>query len=354
MNSRERILAAIEHREVDRVPTDIWAVGEVWQKLHERFGSNQAAYSALHIDGIHGVGPRYTGPALPSGDNYGIAYYSGIWGTRTRPIQYATGLYYEQCFYPLADATSIDDLERFNWPKAEWFDYSQLAAQAAELHKTQVVSCGYMAPFTYHLYLRGLEQMLMDPLLDPDFTRHFLGRLSDFMYDHHRRIFEAADGLIDITQVTDDYGMQTGPMISLETFREFYKPHVARFAALAHEFGVKVFHHDDGAMRDFIPDLLEVGIDVLNPIQWRCPGMEIEGLKRDFGSRLCFHGGVDNQQTLPFGTPDDVRAEVRHLIDVLAGDRTGFILAPCHNIQACTPIENILAMYDEAHKYGKF
>jgi uroporphyrinogen decarboxylase len=97
-----------------------------------------------------------------------------------------------------------------------------------------------------------------------------------------------------------------------------------------------------------------MGIDILNPLQHNCPGMELEGLKRDFGGGLCFHGGVDNQRVLAFGTPEEVRAEVRHCIDALAYDRTGYILAPCHNIQALTPVESIIAMYDEAQKYGKF
>jgi uroporphyrinogen decarboxylase len=148
--------------------------------------------------------------------------------------------------------------------------------------------------------------------------------------------------------------MQTGPMISTAVFEEFFAPHLKRFCDLAHEFGLIVFHHDDGAIRPFIPRLIELGIDVLNPIQWRCAGMEVEGLKRDFGGRICFHGGIDNQQTLPFGSAADVRAEVRHMIDVLASDKTAYVVAPCHNIQAVTPVENIVAMYDEAHQYGRF
>jgi uroporphyrinogen decarboxylase len=96
-----------------------------------------------------------------------------------------------------------------------------------------------------------------------------------------------------------------------------------------------------------------MGIDILNPIQWRCPGMEMEKLKADFGKQLCFHGAVENQQILPFGTPAQVRAEVRHCLDSLASDGTGYILAPCHSLQANTPVENIIAMYDEAWHYGK-
>jgi uroporphyrinogen decarboxylase len=165
-------------------------------------------------------------------------------------------------------------------------------------------------------------------------------------------MFQACAGLLDTTQVTDDYGMQTGPLMSLEVFRAFYKPHLERFCDLAHQFNLKVFHHDDGAIRTFLPDLVEIGIDILNPIQWRCRGMDRLELKRTFGKRLCFHGGMDNQQTLPFGSAQDVRKEVRENIDILADDATGYVLAPCHNLQAITPMENILAMYDEAYQYG--
>jgi uroporphyrinogen decarboxylase len=166
-------------------------------------------------------------------------------------------------------------------------------------------------------------------------------------------MFEACEGLLDLTQVTDDYGMQTGPIMSLATFREFYLPHLKRFTDLAREFSIKVFHHDDGAIRDFLPDLAGIGVAIVNPIQWRCPGMDRAGLKRDFGRAFCFHGGIDNQHTMPFGTVEDVRGEVRDNIDLLACDGSGYVLAPCHNLQAITPIENIVAMYDEASRYGK-
>ena len=105
-------------------------------------------------------------------------------------------------------------------------------------------------------------------------------------------------------------------------------------------------------MRALLPRLVEMGIDILNPIQWRCGDWDLQALKEQVGQRLCFHGAVDNQQTLPFGTPADVRAEVKHLIATLAADRTGFILGPCHNLQAVTPVENILAMYEAAREYG--
>jgi uroporphyrinogen decarboxylase len=153
--------------------------------------------------------------------------------------------------------------------------------------------------------------------------------------------------------VTDDLGSQTGPMIGMNIYREFYAPQHKRFIDLCHEFGIKVFHHDDGSCREFLPLLVGMGIDILNPVQWACPGMDMRELKAEFGKRICFHGGVENQRIIPFGTPDEVRAEVRHCMDALAADGTGYILAPCHNIQGNVPVENILALYDEAWRYGK-
>jgi uroporphyrinogen decarboxylase len=352
MTSRERLLAAMNHDRCDRVPTDIWATDEVWQKLMPRFGSTrEQVYASLHIDAIVGIAPDYTGPAVPAlpDDEQG-----NFWGMRSRRISYQTGTYWEQSFFPLAEVRTVKDLDEYRWPRTGWFDYSTLARRAREARQGHVVECGYMAPFFYHNLLRGLETSLMDPLDDPELTHGIIDRVCGFFFEHHLSMFEACPGLIDIAQVTDDYGSQTGPLISLVTFREFYKPWLQRFIDLCHSFGIKVFHHDDGSIREFLPDLMTMGIDILNPVQHTCPGMEREGLKRDFGGRVCFHGGIDNQQVLPFGTPADVRREVRRSIDALAPDGTGYILAPCHNLQAVSPVENIVAMYEEAFDYGRF
>jgi uroporphyrinogen decarboxylase len=115
-----------------------------------------------------------------------------------------------------------------------------------------------------------------------------------------------------------------------------------------------VFHHDDGDCRTLLPALVEMGIDVLNPIQWRCGDWDLRALKRDYGGHFCFHSAVDNQQTLPFGSPDDIRAEVRMLVETLGSDGTGFIIAPCHNLQANTSVENIVALYEAAREFGTF
>jgi uroporphyrinogen decarboxylase len=141
-------------------------------------------------------------------------------------------------------------------------------------------------------------------------------------------------------------------MISPRHIEEFLVPGMKRMIDLAHGAGAFVFHHDDGSCRRILPRLIELGIDILNPIQWRCPGMEREGLKKDFGDRLVFHGAVDNQYTLPFGKVEEVRAEVRENLRIL-GEGGGFILGPCHNIQPLTPVENVLAMYETGTEAGR-
>ena len=140
-------------------------------------------------------------------------------------------------------------------------------------------------------------------------------------------------------------------MYSQAHIREFFIPRMKKVMDLAHQAGAFVFHHSDGAIRKIIPDMIESGIDILNPIQWRCKGMEREALKRDFGNKLIFHGGVDNQYTLAFGSVEEVRKEVMDNIRIL-GKGGGYILAPCHNIQAVSPPENIVAMYETGYENG--
>lgn len=347
MNHRERIMAAIHHERVDRWPTDIWAVPEVMTRLRAHYGvaANLGVYDALDIDGIIGVAPPYIGPALPHTPGYTV----NEWGMGNRPQAVDSATYEEQVFWPLAEAETIADLEAYAWPSLDWYDYSKLPELAAQF-EGRAVECGYTAAFFYHNLLRGLANSLEDPLLRPEFTEYLVQRLSDFFTEYHRRCFEALRGKLDLTQVTDDLGFQTGLLISPKVFDQFYAPAMRRAVDLAHSFGLTVFHHDDGDLRGLLPQLVGMGIDVLNPIQWRCGNWDLAALKAQYGAQVCFHGGVDNQFTLPFGTPGEVRAEVRRLKATLGADGTGYIIAPCHSIQALTPNENIWALYEAAHE----
>ena len=343
MNYRERVLAAINHQPLDRFPTDIWAVDEVRHRLKEQCGVSEwrGVLDALDIDGIIELNPPYVGPTLP---DLGDGLVQNAWGMVDRLQQYATGVYWEQVGYPLAEAETIADIDAYAWPDPDWYDYGALPDLCAAQGE-RVIGIGYTAIFFYHNKLRGLEQSMLDLAMRPEFSRHLIRRIADFFLEYHTRCYEAAGSAMHLTQVTDDYGSQTGLLISQRMFAEYYQGWMQRAMDLAKSYGHKVFHHDDGAIMPLIPTLVEMGIDILNPIQWRCKGMDREVIGREFGGEICFHGGVDNQETLPFGTAEDVREEVALNLAYLGQTGSGYILAPCHNIQANTPMENILAMY---------
>ncbi|HKJ26816.1 MAG TPA: uroporphyrinogen decarboxylase family protein, partial [Anaerolineales bacterium] len=343
--------AAISHKPVDRIPTDIWAVPEIWEKLQTYLGVQEkfAVYEKLGIDGIIELRPKYIGPSLPYEVDGGFKRDFQAWGLRYKKQIYPGGVYWETIHHPLAEAKTIQDLKAYQWPDPDWYDYSSVKEQAAQYPDRAILS-GYYAMFYYHNQLRGLETSLMDPALRPEFTHYLLERLGGFFYEYHTRIFEAAGDVVDLTQVTDDYGAQNNLLISPGMFDDFYREPVQRAIDLAHSFDIQVFHHDDGDIRKLLPRLVTMGIDVLNPIQWRCGDWDLDWLKREFGQKLCFHGGIDNQQTLPFGTVDDVKDEVHRIKAALGKNGTGLIIAPCHNIQANTPVENIVALYEAAQE----
>ena len=349
MNSRERVLTAIELGTPDRIPLDIWATVEVWQKLQEHFGTDdlEVIRQKLHIDGFANVGPAYVGPEIPV---YADGTIENYWGMRTSPREYEGGVYHEQSFYPLSFAATVHDLDEYRWPSADWFDFSGVREQC-EQSPDRAIMAGYFAPFYYHNLTRGLELSLIDLAMEPELAHAIIGRICDFYYDYAERLFEAGGGLIDVSQLTDDFGTQTGLMISTAMFDEFFDHHYRRLARLMKHHGVRIFHHDDGAMWELLPRLIDIGIDILNPIQYRCGNLDLDWLNDTYGDRVCFHGGVDNQEVLPFGSVDDVIAETRKCIETL-GRAGGYILAPCHNLQTVSPVENIIAMYETAHNEG--
>jgi uroporphyrinogen decarboxylase len=213
---------------------------------------------------------------------------------------------------------------------------------------------GYMSIWLIYSYIRGLEQSMIDMVAYPEITDYILGKITDFYIETHTALLDATDGLVDIVQVTDDFGSQSDIMISLDMFDRFFRKHYERMIKMVKSYGCKVFHHDDGAIMKIVPYMVDMGMDILNPIQWHLPGMDLDVLKKQYGDKLCFHGAIDNQDVLPFGTVADVRKEVTTCIEKLASDGTGFILAPCHNVQVITPTENFVEMYKTVNEIGYF
>ncbi len=247
-------------------------------------------------------------------------------------------------------ARSAEIERNYVWPSPDWWDYSGVAAELRGL-EAYPVQAGGSEPFLIYKDLRGAEQAFVDLVENPEIVHYCLDKLFALAYENTRRMFETIPGRVTFTYVAEDMGGQTDLMMSLAHIRAFLLPRMKRIIDLSHQGGAYVFHHNDGAIRRVIPEMVAAGIDLLNPIQWRCAGMEREALKRDFGAQVVFHGGMDNQRTLPFGTVDDVRREVLDNLRLL-GAGGGYILAPCHNIQALTPPENIVAMYETCYENG--
>jgi uroporphyrinogen decarboxylase len=347
MTPKERWLAVLSGGTPDRVPVDYWGTAEATLKVMDYLSCSSwwELIEKLHLDCPILAAPDYIGPATEPGcDMYGCRY---------KDVDYSTGVYSECVYHPLAAYNTIEEIEKaYTWPTADWFDYSVISDQI-QSREAYPVHGGGSEPFYVYTHLRGQEQAYMDLIINPELTHYCLGKLFDFCYENTRRIYEQIPGQVTFSYIAEDLGSQENLLFSPQTIRDFLLPGMKRMIELAHEAGVYAFCHSDGAIKRIIPDLIEIGVDILNPIQWRCKGMDREELKRDFGQDLVFHGGLDNQHTLAFGSVAEVREEVQYNIQVL-GEGGGYILAPCHNIQAVSPPENVVAMYETAFEYGEY
>ncbi|MFW6155420.1 MAG: uroporphyrinogen decarboxylase family protein [Planctomycetota bacterium] len=348
MTSRERWLAVLDGRTPDRVPMDYWATPEVTRRLlgDLRCDDMDALFARLHIDAPEAIGAPRTVQGHPNDPR------ANLWGVPMREVRYEGGSYQEVAAHPLAGATTVEQIHAYPWPSADDHDYEAFDAQVQRLSGRRPVRCGGYEPFLVYCHLRGMEQAMMDLILEPSIAEAILGHLFEYHYALNGRMWEIADGTVDLMYLAEDLGSQTGLLMGLEQIRRFILPNQKRMADLARSHGIRIFYHTDGAARDVIPDLIDVsGIEILNPIQWRCPGMEREGLVRDFADRVAFHGAMDNQYTLAFGTVDEVRAEVLDNLRIFPAHR--YVLAPCHNIQPASPTENIVAMYETGWENGR-
>ena len=198
--------------------------------------------------------------------------------------------------------------------------------------------------------LRGLQEFMMDLVEKPEIPMYIMDRLTEIYLENLRRVLDAdkaAGDRLDMVYFYDDVGTQNSLMVSRKMWKQYVRPYHVKLIELAHKYGKPVMYHTDGAIYPLIPDFIEMGVDVLNPIQPDAKGMDMRKLKDEFGDQLTFHGGVDIMRTLPKGSPAQVAAEVRERVNLL-GKNGGYIMCSSHHIQPDTPIENVIAMYDRA------
>ncbi len=348
MTSKERWRATIAKKGVDHIPTDYWGTPEITDKLLQELKCKNPdeLWAKLNIDRVVGVGGDLHDPHAKERGK------ADIWGMEWRKVNYANGAgtYDEIARNPLAKITSVKEMEDYPWPDPKWWTFENVLDKCLE-YKGRPIQGSYFEPMWLYSYMRGMEQAMSDFYENPEMVEAALERIFQIHYELNEKTLIAAKGNIDIAYIAEDLGTQESLLYSPAIFRKFLKPRMKKMMELVHKHGAYVMTHSDGAILAIIPDLVEIGVDILNPIQWRCAGMDRQVLKKTFGAKLCFHGAMDNQQTLPFGTVAEVRQEVRDNIRIL-GEGGGYILSPCHNIQSITPVENIVAMYDEARKAG--
>jgi len=377
MTSLERVRAALEHREADRVPFDLG--GSILTGIHERAYVRLRQHLGLPpvtpviedcIQGLArvdedvrdrlGVDVRGINPGLPAGATLAVedigAYERLVdeWGIewhRPKP----DGLYFDMRGHPLANIASVEELDRlFRYPDPEdRTRYHGMAEAARRIMREErsAYILGRNAPgvFEIALWTRGFAPFFRDMLSNPSLAGALLDRVTEVKMRYWEIILEAVDRDVLVVSEADDLSTQSGPMISPALYRKMVKPRHARLFGHIRRIArakVHIFYHSCGAIRAFMPDLIEVGVDILNPVQVSAEGMDSGGLKRDFGADVTFWGGgVDTQAVLPKGTPAQVREEVRRRVDDFAPGG-GFVFAAVHNIQADVPPQNIMAMWE--------
>lgn len=339
MTSHERVLTALRHEKPDRVPCDFWAEPPTWNRLlaHTGHSDKDQLLNALAVD------VRHLEAASPAAREVEGDVMQNLWGERFVYQPTPWGPMREDVKGALADAQSFSELETFPWPSPDAIDRSRLKEQSRHYERHAQVY-GFADVWQRPALVRGWEEFFVDLVDRPEWVHFLCRKFTDFYREDYTRAAEICGGRIDLYLLISDLGSQRGPLIFLPMFREFVAPYLKEMIDCIHGLRGRVLFHSCGLIRPFIPELIQLGVDVLDPIQPVSLEMQPEMLKSAFGGRLSFHGGLDMQRLLPQGTPAEVATEVRRYCEVLGQDG-GYILAPAHLLQPVVPPENILSMY---------
>jgi len=353
MTSYQRVKNAVEHKRDGRLAIDYIATPESDAALKKYLGieDQEALLRRLGCD-IRQVNGKFVGPADMTGAAGVSATGKDFLGIVWKPVENEFGSYNEIVHHPLAHMTTVKEVEEYNWPSVDWFDFSHLSEEIDRLHDDERRCIMFFAGGSFETpwYMRGMERYLMDLVECPDIAEAISHHATEYYRKRALRAIEQSGGKIDLIGSGGDIGTQRGMMLSPNLWRKHVKPYSEKLIRTFKDMGLMTFYHSCGSIVPVIDDLIEMGLDILDPIQPAAEGMEASSLEQKFGDRLAFHGGVDEQELLPNGTPEDVRNEVIRLIDTLGSDG-GYIVCPAHAIQPDTSPENIMAIYDTALEY---
>jgi len=346
MTSRERVLTAFEHKEPNRVPCWCGSSAEFWAKAKRTLQLDDEGLRVRFGDDFRRVWPRYCGPEFKLSPG---AQMRTPFGVERAGLGYG-----HATSHPLANAT-LKEVEAYPWPDPAWQDVSGIRAEALADHGQYAILGGDWSPFFHELIdLLGMEQMYYRMYDDPALIDALVKHSVDYYAECSRRIFDAAAGSIDIFFMGNDFGSQTGPLLSEALFRRFILPSLKRLTALGHDYKLKVMLHCCGAVYQLMPVFIEAGLDGLHAVQPSCRGMELARLKREFGHKLLFNGAIDSQHVLIEGTPQLVRGKTREVLEIMMPGG-GYVAGASHDtILEETPVENVVAMFDAIAESGRY
>jgi uroporphyrinogen decarboxylase len=385
MTGFERVKAALEHKEADRVPFDLGSaavtginvnalrslrkylglpefvsvkdqitqIGNVTDDLIEILG--------IDIKGVQPSSPRKKGLTRDLGIEEGYDRIIDEWGMGWRmPVR--NGHYYDLYHSPLADAQSISDIEKYPWPDAlDISRYADLKLNADHIvhkeHRAYFLERMSSGMWEHAMWMRGYEQFYVDMMMNPGIVQAIMEKILEINMQYWERALAAVGENVLVVSMADDLGAQNSLLVDLNTYREQIWPFHKRlfdFVKSKAQSKIYIFFHNDGAVMETFPLLIEAGVDIMNPFQVNCAGMDTGRFKKEYGNDLTIWGGsCDNQVIMPFGTPQQVRDETRRRIEDLAPGG-GFIFAPIHVIQNGVPPENIMAWWETLQEYGRY
>lgn len=367
LTRRERVSLALQHQETDRIPVDFGGklsgiALESYNELKKMLRisrKTQVLDARLQLAKVDedvleqfSIDTRYIyqKPAATWDPKWFNDTYVDEWGIRLgRP---SGGLYYDYIEFPLNKANDLHDLDRFVWPDSQ--DLSRnigLVEEASTIVKetNSFMITTFKGPFEQAWALRGFDKYLLDTILNPDFAEVLLDKVIDIQKKIYGPFLEKVGPYLDMVCFTDDLGGQNAPIISPKMYIELVKPRHRDMVEFIKEKtdGALVALHCCGSVNKFIPDFCDIGIDVLNPIQVTADGMDINFLKSNYGNKLSFWGAIDTQKLLNFGKPEEVSLAAEETCRIL-GKGGGYLFSPAHNIQAKTPIQNILILFEKS------
>ena len=372
MTSKERVLAALNHQQPDRVPLDLGGINNtcmhelIEEEFKQRLGLTDNGYnikarsqrvvipdkSVVEYLGVDTCS-IYINEVRPWIDN-GDGTFTDMWGIMLQ--KNPDGLYYNRISNPLKHIEKIEELDEYILPEPTAYMLEGLSELLDENADKCCILEGLEEPmFGLPSWLRRNDNFYVDLLINEELCDALLRKMLEYYKKLLNFIMEPLGDRIDIIKVADDLGAQDSLIMSPDTFRDRIKPYMAElFSFIKKEYNKKILLHCCGAIRPIIPDLIEIGVDALNPVQISAAGMDPKSLKAEFGDKLTFWGGgVDTQAVLNYGSPEDVRKQVKENIEIFK-QGGGFVFAQVHNIQPGVPFENIKAMYDTYNEYAKY